>query len=57
MLRASFGVLPKKRSARHDRRHDHAGDQQPAGVAEADLCAEGRELDRPDQQAQDHAHR
>ncbi len=42
---------------RHDRRHDHARDQQAAGIAEADRGAECRELDRADQEAEDHAER
>ena len=40
---------------RRDRRHDHARDQQAAGIAEANLRSECRELDEPDQQAEDHA--
>ena len=49
--------VAEEAQARRDRRDDDAGDEQPAGIAEADLGAEGRELDRADQEAEDHAER
>src|SRR5262245_28473333 len=53
----SIRRIAEETQPRHDRRHDHAGQQQSTGIAEADLGAEGREFDLPDQEADDHADR